>query len=102
MNLNKYFCSIVDQTPIHFLGHLVHNNWNASVSLYFSRSSIVFNHCLALVLPCDSQGITKYHSDQYVRVVGSNGELFDVLCPSEAYEKVFWMLKFQVLKLPYH
>ena len=42
--------------------------------------------------PGDPQGITKYHSDQKVSCWKQwlTDELVDVLCPSRAYEKVFW------------
>ena len=44
------------------------------------------------VTPGDSQGIIKYHSNQCVRCWKQwrTDELDDVLCPSGAYEKVFW------------
>ena len=45
-----------------------------------------------LSVPGDSQGITKYYSDQQVSCWKQwrTDELVDVLCLSEAYEKVFW------------
>ena len=42
--------------------------------------------------PGDSQGITKYHSNQYVNCWNHSrkDKSCDVLCLSEAYEKLLW------------
>ena len=64
---------------------------NATNAVKFFSPSFLL---LAIVVtPGDSRGITKYHSNQYVRCSRKQwqmDELVDVLCPSGAYEIVFW------------
>ena len=58
----------------------------ASGSCYDRKSAFM------LGISGDSWGITKYHSNQYVRCWKQwrTDELVDVSCPLGAYEKVFW------------
>ena len=74
---------------------------NISVCFKRSRRRLAFVYCYTNVIrdpgehdaaPGDSLGITKYHSKQNVRCWKQwrTDELVDVLCPSGAYEKVFW------------
>ena len=58
-------------------------------------------HLIVFRFPGDSWGITKYHSNQYVCCWKQwrTDELVDVLCPSGAYEKIFWCF-FILVSLP--
>ena len=60
--------------------------------LHFEDKNVVTIIIELQELPGDSRRVTKYHSNQYVSCWKQwrTDELVDVLCPSGAYEKVFW------------
>ena len=66
----------------------MHSDAQYGIVLLLCTADVPVNLCSGL----SYRGITKYHSNQYVRCwkKWQTDESVDVLCASGAYEKVFW------------